>query len=256
MSGTSTAKKADIGSNREEVWQARVDLAAALRWAAKFELNEGVCNHFSLAVPGTEDRFLLNPQGLHWSEIKASDLIVVDAEGNVLEGNHTVEPTAFYIHSRIHLAKPEARCVLHTHMPYATALCLVEGGRLEWANQNALRFYDRVAYGETYNGVASDAAEGDRMCAKLEDKDILFLAAHGVIVTGREVATTFDELYYLERACLQQVLAQSTGLPLRQIPQEICELTAAQIAGGREQSYLHFESLKRMLAREDPDFAS
>ena len=242
------------GSNLEEVWQARVDLTVALRWAAKMALNEGVCNHFSLVVPGTTDRFLLNPQGLHWSEIRASDLIVVDPDGNVVEGNYTVEPTAFYIHSRIHLAKPEAKCVLHTHMPYATALCCVEGGRLEWASQNALRYYGRVGYDDRFNGVALDAAEGDRMCAELQDNDILFLANHGVIAAGSDVATTFDDLYYLERACLHQVLAQSTGLPLKVVPQDICELTARQIAGEKQQAYLHFESLKRMLERDDPDF--
>jgi len=243
--------------NQEEIWQARVDLAAALRWAERMSFNEGVCNHFSLAVPGTKDRFLLNPQGIHWSEIRASDLIVVDPDGNVLEGEYEAEPTAFYIHSRIHMSKPEARCVLHTHMPYATSLCCVQGGRLEWASQNALRFYDRIAYDGDYKGAVLDQAEGERICSGFtHQSDVLFLAHHGVIVTGKNVAFAFDDLYYLERASMHQVLAQSTGLPLKIIPENVCAMTAKQIEADRGQSYLHFEALKRILQRREPDFAT
>src|ERR1043166_3545558 len=124
----------------------RSDLACALRWAARYGLHEGVCNHFSAAVPGSRDRFLINPQGLHWSEITPADLVVVDAQGQLIEGRHKVEPTAFFIHSRIHAAKPDARCVLHTHMPNPTSLTVLQDGRLEWASQNALKFYDRVGF--------------------------------------------------------------------------------------------------------------
>ena len=201
----------------EAIRQARIDLTAILRWADRLGLSEGICNHFSLVVPGTTDRFLLNPQGLHWSELRTSDLLVVDPDGNVIEGKWKVEPTAFFIHSQIHLGNPSARCVLHTHMPYATALCAIDGGRLEWISQNALRFYERVAYEEAYNGLALDEAEGQRLRDKLADGKVVFLANHGVIVTGPDVATAFDDLYYLERACMVQVLAHSTGLPLKRI---------------------------------------
>lgn len=252
----SDATKAGIGSNRQAEWQARVDLAAALRWAERFHLNEGVCNHFSLSVPGTADRFLLNPQGLHWSEIRASDLIVVDPDGNVIEGEHTAEPTAFYIHSRIHQARPDAQCVMHTHMPYATAICCLTEGRLEWASQNALRFYGRVAYDRVYNGVALDGAEGERIGNAFASASIVFHANHGVTVAGRNVAETFDDLYYLERACLHQVLAQQTGGTLNIIDEEICRKTAAQIDGERQQSHLHFAALKRLLDRDCPEYAS
>ncbi len=122
-------------------------------------------------------------------------------------GKHTVEPTAFFIHGRIHRANPRAQCVLHTHMPYATALTIIDGGELAWASQNALRFHGRVAYDRDYNGLALSDAEGDRMAAKLRDADVLFLANHGVIVCGASVAYAFDDLYYLERACMLQVLA-------------------------------------------------
>ena len=123
---------------------ARVDLAAAFRLAVRLDLHEGVCNHFSFMVDG--ERFLLNRYGLHWSEVTASNLIALNARGDILEGEGEVEKTAFYIHSRIHLAHPRAACVLHTHMPHATAITLLEGGRLEMAEQNALRFHDDIAY--------------------------------------------------------------------------------------------------------------
>src|SRR5919204_1338543 len=135
---------------------ARIDLAAAFRLAVRLDLHEGVCNHFSVMLPRIENegqRFLLNRYGLHWSEVSASNLLALDAEGRVLGGDGEYEKTAFYIHSRIHLGNPHAACVLHTHMPYATALTLLEDGRLEMVEQNALRFHDEIAYDDTYNGL-------------------------------------------------------------------------------------------------------
>ena len=217
-------------------------------------LNEGVCNHFSLTLPGQANRFLINPQGLHWSEITPADLLVLDGQGRRIEGRHNVEPTAFYIHSRIHRGNQQA-CVLHTHMPYATALTLLDAGRLLWANQNALRFFGRIAYDDQYNGVALSEAEGNRMCAALGKADVLFLASHGVIVCGPSVAYAFDDLYYLERSCRVQVLAQSTGLRLRHVPEALASQVAQQIGGERQQSDLHFASLKRLLDRDYPGWS-
>ena len=243
-----------MDKNNEALRQAQIDLTATLRWADRLGLSEGICNHFSLVVPGTTDRFLINPQGIHWSELRTSDLLVVDPDGNVIEGKWKVEPTAFFIHSQIHLGNPSARCVLHTHMPYATALCAIDGGRLEWISQNALRFYERVAYEEAYNGLALDEAEGQRLREKLADGKVLFLANHGVIVAGPDVATAFDDLYYLERACMVQVLAHSTGLPLKRIPDQVCRHTCEQLGADRRQAVLHLDAIKRMLKREAPAF--
>ena len=139
-------------------------------------------------------------------------------------------------------------------MPYATALCAIDGGRLEWISQNALRFYQRVAYEEAYNGLALDEAEGQRIREKLAQGKVLFLANHGVIVTGPDVATAFDDLYYLERACMVQVLAHSTGLPLKRIPDPVCRHTCAQLEAERQQAALHLEAIRRMLKREAPLF--
>lgn len=234
----------------------RLDLAAALRWASRLGLGEGICNHFSCALPGTVDRFLINPQGLHWSEVTPADLVVVDAAGRKIAGRHSVEPTAFFIHSAVHRGKASARCVMHTHMPFATTLTVVQGGRLEWASQNSLKFHGRVAYDEHYNGLALDEAEGDRLCSTLGDAEVVFLANHGVMVCGPTVAAAFDDLYYLERACMLQVLAQGTGRPLRIVPEEVALLTARQMAQDPAQAELHLAALRRILDREEPGWSA
>ena len=236
--------------------QGRIDLAAALRWSARLGLNEGVCNHFSLEL--APDRYLINPQGLHWSEVGAADVLLIDGAGKVLQGRHTIEPTAFFIHSWIHRMNPRARCVLHTHMPYATALTLVEGGRLEWCNQNALRFRGRIAYDDVYNGLALDDEEGARIAAQVADADVIFMASHGVTVVGQSVAWAFDDMYYLERACMHQVLAVQAagGRPLRRVPDALADLVGRQIAGERQQSDMFLASIKRMLDREQPGWSA
>jgi ribulose-5-phosphate 4-epimerase/fuculose-1-phosphate aldolase len=236
----------------DPVTQARLDLTTALRTAARHGLNEGVCNHFSMAVPGREELFLVNPQGLHWSEVTPADLVIADGEGNVIEGKYPVEATAFFIHARIHQGNRRAQVVLHTHMPYATALTSIADGRIEMCTQNAFRFWDRVAYDEHYGGVALSNDEGDRMCQALGDKDILFLRNHGVIVTGRTVAQAYDDLYYLERTAMVQVLAMQTGRPLHTVDEATVADAARQIANDTQQALLHFESLKRLLDREEP----
>jgi ribulose-5-phosphate 4-epimerase/fuculose-1-phosphate aldolase len=238
-----------------EVAAARIDLAAAFRLAVRMDLHEGVCNHFSLMLPDGR-KFLLNRYGLHWSEVTASNLLALDAQGNVLEGEGEFEKTAFYIHSRIHLAHPRAACVLHTHMPYATALTLLENGRLEMIEQNALRFYDDIAYDDTYNGLVVDNAEGDRLARVLGGKRVLFLASHGVIVVGPSVAEAFDLMYYLERACRLQVLARSMGGKLRKVRQEVVRDTCRMIlADTPKYAGAHFAALKRILEREEPDYS-
>jgi len=230
----------------------REDLTAALRWAARLGLSEGVCNHFSLEV--APDRYLINPQGLHWEEVCAGDMLLINGQGSVIEGRHAIEPSAFFIHSWIHRLNPHAKAILHTHMPYATALTLVQGGRLAWSHQNALRFWGRVGYDDVYGGIALDAAEGERIGRSMEGKDVMFMASHGVTVTGATMAWAFDDLYYLERACMHQCLATQTaaGKPLRQVAEGDCIAIAAQIAGERAQSDLYFAAIKRLLDRDQP----
>jgi ribulose-5-phosphate 4-epimerase/fuculose-1-phosphate aldolase len=241
--------------------QARIDLAACHRLAAHFGLNEGIDNHLTVLVPGYTDRFLLAPFGLLWSEVRARDFMVIDFNGQIVSGQGPMEDTALFIHLPVHRLAPQARCALHTHMPYATAMCMLENPRLEMAGQSAAGFYDEIAYEADYNGLAFDHTEGERLARALGDKSVLMMRNHGVLVVGQTVAQAFERLYFLERAAQAQVLALSTGRALRLIPEPVIKATAAQFrsgstVGGRDRAELHFDALKRMLDRVSPDYAS
>jgi ribulose-5-phosphate 4-epimerase/fuculose-1-phosphate aldolase len=226
----------------------RHDLAGALRLADRFGFSEGICNHFSAVVPGDSERLLINPLGLHWSEIGPDDLLLIDGDGVVIEGDGEVEATALHIHVAGHRANPRHRAILHVHMPHATALTMVEGGHLAMAHQTAVRFHRRMTQ-VAFRGIALDRAEGDRLAEAQRadpDVDIMFLDHHGVTIGGPSVAMAFDDLYYLERACRQQILAMSTGLPLELIPEPILTDTARQLREILpESAEAHFEAQLR-----------
>jgi len=235
--------------------EARAELAAAFRLSVRFGFHEAIDNHFSYALDGADPLFILNPFGPHWSELRASDLQTVDIEGNVVRGKGPPETSAFCIHSRIHLAQPGARCVLHTHMPYATALTLLKDPVLEPLSQCSLMFYGDVAYDEEYNGIVDTKEEGDRIAAVLGDKKVLLMANHGVIVVGESVAEAFHRLYFLERACQAQVLATSTGRPLKPVGHNRAASTREEYRGEwDERANAHFAALKRVLDRDEPDY--
>jgi ribulose-5-phosphate 4-epimerase/fuculose-1-phosphate aldolase len=239
----------------EAVRQARIDLAACFRMAARLGLQEGICNHLSAMVPGRDDLFLVNPYGWSFAEVTASRLLVCDFHGNVVAGEGEPEATAFYIHGRLHMKNPRARAAFHTHMPNATALSMLEGPPLVWAGQTALKFYGRTVVDEDYNGLALDEAEGDRIAAAMGDADIVFMKNHGVMVVGPTIAEAWDDLYYLERACEVQRLALSTNRPLKPVPAALAQRTYEQMrAGDNESARLHLESVKRILAREEPGY--
>ncbi len=239
----------------EEIWQARVDLAACLRMAARLGLEEGICNHFSAVVPGHPDLFLVNRLGWAFQEATASSLLICDLEGNVVAGDGMPEATAFFIHARLHKMSPRVGAAFHTHMPNATALSMVEGDPFIWAGQTALKFYGRVAVDENYNGLALDEREGDRIAAVLGDKDILFMKNHGVMVCAPNIAEAWDDLYYLERAAEVQLKAMSTGRRLVPISEEIAEQAAKQMReGDPESARLHLESVRRVLDRQAPEY--
>ena len=225
----------------------RADLALALRAAAHHGLAEGVCNHFSTELADGSGRFLLNPRGLLWQEVQADDIVMVDAQGAVLAGRHPVESTAMFIHAAIHRIAGQA-CVLHTHMPHATALTLTADRALDTAlSQSAMRFHGRVAVDAHYNGLALDAAEGERIANAMQGADVVFLGNHGVVVCAGQLAHAYDDLYYLERACQLQVLAAATGRPLLPVAAALAARVGAQTLGERLQSELFFEALRRIL---------
>lgn len=228
----------------------RDDLATAFRVAAAMELNEGICNHFSVVVEGEAERYLINPYGVHWSEMRPDHLLLIDGDGQVIEGEGEVEATARHIHVAAHRANPRHVAVLHTHMPHCTALTMVEDGRLEMAHQTACRFAGRIQYVTEFGGLALDEDEGEAIAASAKadaGADVFFLAHHGVTVCGGSVAEALDDLYYLERAARQQVLAQSTGRPLKIMPSDVVEHTARQMRQVMKvQAEVHLEALKRL----------
>ena len=235
--------------------QARRELAACFQMAALNGFEEGVCNHFSAVVPGHDNLFLVNPYGYAFSEITASRLLICDFDGNVIDGEGEPEATAFYIHARLHRLMPRVKAAFHTHMPNATALCLLDGPPLLWLGQTALKFYGRTAVDEDYNGLALDDAEGDRIAAAMGDADILFLKNHGVMVAGATIAEAWDDLYYLERAAEVQLRAMSTNRPLKPVPHEIAQRTYEQMrTGDAESARAHLASGMRQLRARGINF--
>jgi ribulose-5-phosphate 4-epimerase/fuculose-1-phosphate aldolase len=231
----------------DSVSRLREDLALALRAAAHHELAEGVCNHFSVELSDGSQRFLLNPRGLLWKEILADDIVMIDEQGNKLAGRHEVEPTAMFIHAAIHRIAGKA-CVMHTHMPHATALTLTHARALDTTlSQNAMRFHGRIAVDAHYNGLALDHSEGERIAGVMKNADIAFLGNHGVVVCGDSIAYAYDDLYYVERACKVEVLARQTGLPLQPVPAAMAAQVELQTRGERLQADLFFEALRRTL---------
>jgi ribulose-5-phosphate 4-epimerase/fuculose-1-phosphate aldolase len=234
-------------------WQLRCDLAAVFRILGRLGMNEQIGNHNSLMLPGSETLFLINPRGLLFQEITARNLITCDLDGNVLRGDGELRKVAFHIHARIHLANPAAKCVLHVHPRYLTALSLIEGGRMSLSHHNDLILNDRIAYDDEMTGPALDNDEGDRIARALGDKTILVMANHGVTVIGPTVHEAFDELFTAERTCMYQMTARSTGLKLREQPDHLRRRHNGPW-GERVDSRLHLDAWRRVLDREEPDY--
>ena len=246
-----------IDGQPDAVTQARIDLAAALRLAVFHELEEGIDNHFTVTVPGTEDRYLVLPFGLHWSEARASDLIVFNEAGETLEGDGLVELSAQCIHAPLHRLSGR-RVVLHTHQNWALALNMLEDNRLVPACQTSAFFAGRIAYDDHYPGTADTLEEGERLAGLLGDKEVMFLKNHGVLVAADTVARAYRLLYLLERVCRAQIRAMSTGGKLQPIGEEIIRQVQAPDAADRhrgQRDHLYFEAMKRVLDREHPGYA-
>jgi ribulose-5-phosphate 4-epimerase/fuculose-1-phosphate aldolase len=238
-------------------WQERVDLAAAFRWTARLNMHEGVANHFSLAINEDGTKFLMNPNQVHFSRIKASDLIIVDAnDPETLNGPDAPDPTAWGLHGGMHRHCPHARCAMHVHSTFATVLASLADSRLPPIDQNGAMFFNRVVVDEHYGGLAFEE-EGER-CAKLFDdpkKKVMVMGNHGVMIIGATVAETFNRLFYFERAVENYIRALQTGQPLRILPNEIAEKTAQEIEDYPEQDLRHLAELKAILDEEGSPYA-
>lgn len=237
--------------------EARADLAAAFRWAARLDWHESIANHFSLAISADRCTFLMNPNGRHFSRVRASELLLLDArDDSALEGPRAPDPTAWYLHAYLHRRLPQAQCILHTHMPHATALACIKDFELLMLDQNACRFHGRVAYDRHYDGMALNAAEGERVAGLLASgKSVLLMGNHGVLVVGSSIAAAFDDLYYFERAARVQLLALATGLPPVVIPEAVAAKACTQwFTYPGDYSRQHFDALREILDEEEPDY--
>ncbi len=234
--------------------QLRIDLAAAFRLAARFDWHEAVANHFSAATSTDGRHFLMNPLWRHFAGIRASDLLLLDSHASDLKGLPPVDATAWAIHGTMHATLPRARCVLHVHPPYATALACLADPRILPIEQTSARFFNRIAIDRQYTGLADTPAEGARLAQALGDKQILMMGNHGVLVVGDTVAETFDALYHVERASRTLMLAYASGQPLSVLSDAVAEKTARAWEDGGAFARAHFSELKRMLDADEPSY--
>ena len=238
-------------------WQERVDLAAAFRWTARLNMHEGVANHFSFAVNYDGTQFLMNPNQMHFSRIKASDMIEVDAnDPDTLEGPNAPDPTAWGLHGGIHRHCPHARCAMHVHSIHATVLATLKDSRLLPIDQNCATFFNRYVIDDHYGGLAFEE-EGERCAGLLSNpkQKVMIMGNHGIMIIGATVAETFNRLFYFERAAETYIRALQTGQPLRVLSDEIAEKTASELEVYPEQDERHLAELKAILDEEGSNYA-
>ena len=245
-----------LKTKTSEEQQLRVDLAAAFRLAEHFNWHEGVANHFSLAVSPDGKQFLMNPKWKHFSGIRASDLLLLDADDTeAMKRPDAPDETAWCIHGRMHALVPSARCVLHVHPTYATAMVGLADPEIKPIDQNTARFYKRVAYDLGYEGMANSDAEGNRLAGLLGNNKTMMMGNHGVLIAAGSVAEAFDELYYLERACQTLMLAYASGQKLNVMNDKVAEQTARDWDLYSDSAFAHFAEMKKVLDRKDPSYA-
>jgi ribulose-5-phosphate 4-epimerase/fuculose-1-phosphate aldolase len=234
----------------------RINLAAAFRWFARLDMHESVANHLSLAISQDGCKFLINPRGRHFARVCAGDLLLLDAKDKTaLDRPDAPDPTAWYLHARLHERLPEARCVIHLHSKYATALACLKDSTMYPIDMNTMRFFGRVSVDAHFAGMALSDAEGNRI-AKLMGggKTVLLMANHGAIVIGPTVAAAFDEFYYFERAAQTLLTCYATGKELRTVSDDIAALTERQWRDCGQLAVDHLESIKAILDAEDPSY--
>ena len=238
-------------------WQERVDLAAAFRWAERFNFHEGVANHFSLAVNEEGTSFLMNPNKWHFARIKASDLIELDANNpESARGPNAPDATAWGLHGSVHRHCKHAKCVMHVHSVFATVLASLKDSTLPPIDQNCAAFFNRYVIDDHYGGLAFEE-EGERCASLLSDpkKKVMIMGNHGVLVIGESVGDAFNRLYYFERAAETYIRALQTGQLLKILSDEIAEKTASELEGYPEQDERHFSELKAILDEEGSNYA-
>lgn len=246
----------DLRPNMDH-WHQRVDLAAAFRWTERLNMHEGVSNHFSLAINDAGTKFLMNRNQVHFSRIKASDLLELDVnDPDALSGPDAPDPTAWGLHASLHRLCPHARCAMHVHSIHATVLASLADSRLLPIDQNCATFFNRYVIDDGYAGLAFEE-EGERCAALFSDpkQKVMIMGNHGVMVIGDTVAETFNRMYFFERAAETYIRALQTGQPLRVLPDEIAEKTACEVEEYPEQADRHLSELKAILDDEGSSYA-
>ena len=239
-------------------WQERVDLAAAFRWTERLDLHEGVANHFSLAVGEGRTQVLINPNQMHFSRIRASDLLLLDInDPDVLEGPDAPDPTAWGLHGSLHRLCEHARCAMHVHSVHATVLACLEDSTIPPIDQNTAMFFDRVVVDDCYGGLAFEE-EGVRCAALFADPktSVMVMGNHGILVIGETVAETFNRVVLFRKGRLgTYILALQTGRKLRRLPGDVASKTADAIEAYPEQAERHLSEIKAILDDEGSDYA-
>jgi ribulose-5-phosphate 4-epimerase/fuculose-1-phosphate aldolase len=244
-----------MGGNGADEGQLRIDLAAAFRLAARADWHEGVANHFSAAVSADGRRFLINPRWRHFSTIRASELLLVDADdAGTMARPDAPDPSAWAIHAAIHRRVPHARVALHIHPPYCTTLATLKDPVIKPIDQVTARFFNRLGVDLAFGGIASEEAEGERIAATIGNHSAIMMGNHGVTTVAATVAEAFDALYHLERAARQMVFAYWTGRPLSVMSDEMAESVASEWQTYKDAEFAHFAEMKRILDREQPDY--
>tara|TARA_B100000579_G_scaffold126171_1_gene101750 strand:- start:1080 stop:1808 length:729 start_codon:yes stop_codon:yes gene_type:complete len=232
------------------------DLAAVFRWTAKLNMHEGIANHFSVCLPGSNGSFYVNGTGMHFSKIKVSDLVLIEEEKfeEMQNKPEIVDPTAINIHGTIHKKVPSAKCILHVHAKYATALSCLKNPTLPPIDQNTMRFYNRVTFYNDFGGLGFEE-ESEKMANCIGNHNILLLANHGILTAASTVAQAFDDLFYFEKACETYITALSTGKELNIVSSEVAEKTAQDWENySTNLGELHLKAIKSILDTEDPSY--
>jgi len=237
----------------EEERQMRIDLAACYRLVALYDMDDMFATHISARVPGAGEHFLLNPYGILFEQITASSLVKVDLDGNIVQDTeYTINPAGFVIHSAVHAARPDAKCVLHTHTVAGMAVASMEEGLLP-LTQKSMRFYNRIGYHD-YEGVADDLDERARLVRDLGKHNALILRNHGLLTCGPTVARAFFLMRNLEKSCKTQIAAMSTGAKLIKLSPNLMEHAAGQFEGGYDGRANGWPSLLAKLDSIDPSY--
>ncbi|MEM9358631.1 MAG: class II aldolase and adducin N-terminal domain-containing protein [Pseudomonadota bacterium] len=231
----------------------RRDMAAAFRWTARLNMNEGIANHYSLAVSPDGARFLMNPFGRHWSKMRASDLVELDANDEPDDVGGEIDPTAWAIHGAMHRKVPHARCIMHLHSKYATALSVLKDPTLPPIDQNSMRFYNRVANDDGFDGMGL-GDEAERLAQVLGNRSIMMMGQHGILVAGPSVAQCFDDIYYFEKAAETYITALATGKELNVASHAVAEKTACQWEDYPGAADKHLSAIREVLDEDEPQY--